>query len=216
MKNKKYLDIENIEAIIDARDPILRRIKVNLEEIAKIQKEIEEERKRTEEERRKTEKEIAKMSKEIEKVNKKVGDLTDGWGKFVVGLTEPSIKGEFKKLGFKVLSIDSPPARRLNGRELEVDLLIMTTFNKKPTVIVVEVKSSLNQQKIQKFVDNQLKRFKKFFIEYENIDLIGGVAGVRFAKGAKEVAIKHGLYLFSTSKGIMVNMNPNGFKPKVW
>jgi hypothetical protein len=104
----------------------------------------------------------------------------------------------------------------LKARELEVDLLIMSRLNGKPAVIVVEVKSSLNEQKIQEFMDKKLKQFKEFFFEYKSIDLIGGVAGVRFARGAKDYAINCGLYLFSTSKGIMVNLTPTGFKPKVW
>jgi phage host-nuclease inhibitor protein Gam len=81
---------------------------------------------------------------------------------------------------------------------------------------VIDVKSYINQQKIEEFIKKRLQRFKDFFFEYKNIDLIGGVAGIRFAKGTKEYAINCGLYLFGTSKGIMVNLTPAGFKPKVW
>jgi peptidoglycan hydrolase CwlO-like protein len=159
--------------------------------------------------------EIKSLSAEVKNVNKMVGDLTDGWGKFVVGLTEPSITDEFERLGFKVLSIDSPPPRSLNGRKIEVDLLIISKLNSKPRVIAVEVKSSMNQKKLNRFID-VLREFKQFFFEYKDIELIGGVAAVRFAKGIKEWILENGLYLFSTSKGMMRSITPAGFIPKAW
>jgi hypothetical protein len=105
-----------------------------------------------------------------------IGDITDGWGKFVVGLTEPYGK---------------------------------------PKVIVIEVKSNINQKRLNQFI-NTLRQFKQFFFEYKDIELIGGIASVRFAKGIKELILENGLYLFSTSKGMMRNITPTGFRPKVW
>jgi seryl-tRNA synthetase len=226
------------------KDKIMEEIKKNLKEVTEKQKELAESQKRTDKEitklaesQKRTDKEIARLtektdkeikdlskevdrvSKEVEKVNKMVGDLTDGWGKFVIGLTElsiSSINGCFKDLGFEVIRVDSPPPARIAGKELEVDLLVVTRLNGKPYVAVIDVKSYINQQKIEEFIKKRLQRFKDFFFEYKNIDLIGGVAGVRFARGAKDYAINCGLYLFGTSQGIMVNLTPAEFKPKVW
>jgi hypothetical protein len=49
----------------------------------------------------------------------------------------------------------------------------MAQWNGKPYALIIEVKSSINQQKIDEFI-NRLKRFREFFFEYKDIDLIGG------------------------------------------
>jgi hypothetical protein len=134
-------------------------------------------------------KEIDKTNKEIDKLRRMVGDLTNGWGKFVIGLFEPSVEDCIKNLGFDVISIDAPPKRRIKDREYEIDLLVMTQLNSKPNVLVIEVKSSINQQKIDEFVNKRLKRFREFFFEYKDIDLMGAVAGVRFMK-RKRICVK--------------------------
>jgi hypothetical protein len=145
-----------------------------------------------------------------------VGDLTDGWGKFVIGLFEPSVEDCIKNLGYDVLSVDAPSKRRIKDKEYEIDLLVMAQLNGKPIVLIIEVKSTINQQKIHEFINKRLKKFREFFFEYKNINLIGAVAGVRFMKGAKEYALNSGLYIFGTSEGMLKNLTPLGFKPKIW
>jgi hypothetical protein len=222
--------------IIEEIKKILKKITEEQRELSKSQKKTDEEIKKVTESQKKTEeeikkltesqkktdreidrvsKEIEKVSKEIEKVNKMVGDLTDGWGKFVVGLFEPSVEDCIKDLGFDVISIYPSVKGRIRDRELEVDLLLRTTLNGKPKILVIEVKSSINQQKIDK-IENKLLKFKEFFFEYKDIDLIGGVAGVRFPENLRSYALTKGFYIFSTAKGIMRNLTPSGFQPKIW
>jgi predicted RNase H-like nuclease (RuvC/YqgF family) len=181
-------------------------------EVTRVSKEVE----RVSKEVERVSKEVERVSKEVEKVNKMVGDLTDGWGKFVIGLFEPSVEDCIKSLGLEVLEIEELVKRRIKDEEYEVDLLAITRLNGKPKILIFEIKSSINQQKIEDFIDKRLKKFKKFFFEYKGIDLLGAVAGVRFAKGAKEWALNQGLFIFSTAKGILRNLTPSGFKPKIW
>jgi hypothetical protein len=185
------------------------QIKLTNKQIAKTNKEIDKINKETN-------KEIDKLNKEIDKLKTMVGDLTDGWGKFVVGLFEPSVEDCIKSLGFNVLSVDTPSKRRIKDKEYEIDLLIMTQLDGKPHVLIMEVKSSINQQKIDEFINKRLKRFREFFFEYKDIDLIGAVAGVRFMRGTKEYALNCGLYIFGTAKGMLKNLTPTEFKPKLW
>jgi SMC interacting uncharacterized protein involved in chromosome segregation len=192
------------------------QIKLVNKEIDKVTKETNKEIDKTNKEIDKTTKEIDKTNKEIDKLRRMVGDLTNGWGKFVIGLFEPSVEDCIKNLGFDVISIDAPSKRRIKDKEYEIDLLIMTQLNGKPNILIIEVKSSINQQKIDEFINKRLKRFREFFFEYKDIDLIGAVAGVRFMKGVKEYALNSGLYIFGTAKGMMKNLTPIGFKPKKW
>lgn len=67
-------EAEMIKEVLEMQDPIMRRIRENLEQITIMQKEFEKERKKTEKERRKTEKEIkqvTKLIKELQEAHKK-------------------------------------------------------------------------------------------------------------------------------------------------
>jgi uncharacterized coiled-coil protein SlyX len=170
----------------------------------------------------KTEKEIDRLIKDqrktdeqLKKLGKHIGDLTNGWGKFVLGLSEPSVIASLKEIGFELLATASPYRYRKNGNEYEIDIFCEGRGNGKPTVIAIEVKSSLNQQKLKEFIE-KLKEFREFFPRYEKSRLIAGIAGIRFASGVKEKAEKEGLYLFTVKEDLMKNINSQGFKPKIW
>ncbi|MEW5767853.1 MAG: hypothetical protein AB1797_09550 [bacterium] len=178
-------------------------------------KKTDEQLKKTDEQLKKTDEQLQKASKRLDNVGKMVGDLTDGWGKFVVGLTEPSVKGCFEKLGFKVLDIIPSSRRRMNGKETEIDLLIPTRFQEKTVIVVVEVKSAINQRKIDDF-RKKMENFREIFPEYKDIELVGAMGGVRLAPGTEKIILEEGFYLLTTAKGIMKNKTPVGFKPRIW
>jgi hypothetical protein len=206
MPSKEFIKIWKIlERVAKQQEAANKRQDRIDQEIDKVNKEID-----------RVNKEIDKVNKEVDKVNKMVGNLTDGWGKFVVGLFEPSVEDCIKDLGFEVISVLAPPKRRINNIEFEIDLLVISKLNGKPKILVIEVKSSVNQQKIDNFIKNKLPRFKEFFFEYKDMDLIGGFAGVRFFQNLRDYALNRGLYIFGTAKGIMKNLTPSGFQPKIW
>ncbi|MEW6096425.1 MAG: hypothetical protein AB1567_07875 [bacterium] len=185
-------------------------------------KEIKEILKRVSDEQKEAEFEIKELRKaqkqtdaQIKRLGIHIGDLTDGWGKFVLGLSEPSILSSLKELGFNLLAAESPAIRTMNGEKYEIDILCPAMENGKINVIVIETKSSFNQQKVEKFV-KKLQRFKEFFPEYSSGKLFGGIAGVRMTKETPPLAEKNGLYLFAVKEGMMKNINSLEFKPKEW
>jgi flagellar biosynthesis GTPase FlhF len=205
--------IERQEKTDEEIRKLIERQEKTDEEIRKLierQEKTDEEIRKLTESQKKTDKEI-----DIDKVNKMVGDLTDGWGEFVVGLFEPSVGDCIRDLGFEVIGAFTPSPRRIKDKELEVDLLAISKLNGEPKILVIEVKSSINQQKIDE-IENKLLKFKEFFFEYKDIDLIGGVAGVRFPPPLRRYALTKGLYIFSSAKGIMRNLTPKEFQPKIW
>jgi hypothetical protein len=193
----------------------MRLLQAAQQRLEKSQEKLEKSQEKLEKSQEKTDEQIRLTNKEIDKLKTMVDDLTDGWGKFVLGLFESSIEDCIKSLGFDVVSVDTPSKRRIKDKEYEIDLLVTAQWNGKPYALIIEVKSSINQQKIDEFI-KRLKRFREFFFEYKNINLIGGVAGVRFLRGSKEYALNCGLYIFGTAKGMMRNLTPIGFKPKIW
>jgi hypothetical protein len=193
----------------------LDRIERILDRVAKEQELFALEMHQLQDAQEKTDKQLKETDKYVKNLGKTVGELTGGWGKFVVGLSEPAIRKCLEDIGFEVYGIDSPPPRRINKKEYEVDLLSVASYNGMRVVLVFEVKSYINQQKFESFKE-RLKAFREFFFEYKDMPLIGGVAAVRFAKGVKEQAQSEGFYVFGVKEEVMKLLNPPDFKPKIF
>jgi predicted nuclease with TOPRIM domain len=188
------------------------QLKITSEETKKTSEEV----RKTSEEVRKTSEEVKKLSKEVDKTEKMVGNLTDGWGKFVEGLVLPSARKSFSKMGMKILGEGTRQKRKRDGEVMEVDiLLIAKNRNGEKVVIAISVKSHLDSNKVVEFVKN-LDRFFYFFEEYKGMELIGAVSGIRIDEGVDVFGERCGLYVFAPSGENLVIVNKKGFKPKIW
>ncbi len=63
------------------------------------------------------------QKKTDEQLKKMIGELTDGWRKFVEGLVEPSVREVFKEVGIEVRETFQRPTASINGRNLEIDIV---------------------------------------------------------------------------------------------
>ncbi|MDI6791647.1 MAG: hypothetical protein QME81_02095 [bacterium] len=188
-----------------------------MRELQEAQKRTDEQLRKTDEEIRKTDEEIRKTSEEIRKVNKSVAGISDGFGRMTEGFAIVSIEEVFKNLGIYINTTLPRAKRRKNGESLELDLLNLAKSegDKKELVIVAEVKTYLRTEDIDNLIQDILK-FYEFFEEYRARELIGVIAFMNYAKGAKEYAEKNGFYLLSCSEDLMKLANKEGFKPKLW
>lgn len=169
------------------------------------------------EEQRKTDEQMRKTDKEIDKVNKMVGNLTDGWGKFVEGLVAPSVPKLFKTYGIHIEQLSQRTKRILNGETYEVDILSKgKRDNKKEVIILTSVKSNLKKEDIDDLLEDMKENFFKFFKEYKGKEVICSIAGIRLQTGIEKYAEKCGLYILAPSGDTMKILNREGFKPKIW
>lgn len=194
---------------------LIKDLTMDIKELRESQKKTDEQMKKTDEQIKKTDTEIDKLLEGQKKTDKQIGNLTDGWGKFVEGLVAPSLPKLFKKFGLKIRGIDQRALRRLNGRELEIDILCVGEKDGSEVVIAAEVKSNLEISDVEDYLNN-LSNFFKFFKEYRGRDLIGMVSGIRLSKGVKDFAERHGLYVLAPSGETMIILNKKGFKPRIW
>jgi hypothetical protein len=161
-------------------------------------------------------KEVDKVSKEVNRVNKMVGDLTDGWGKFVEGLVAPSVPIIFRELGIDIFSLSPRTKRYKDGRELEIDILCLgKDKNGKDLAIITEVKSDVSSKDIDNFLCD-IQEFKYFFDEYKGRGIVGVIAGIKFGKGVQKYAERCGLYILGPSDEMMKLLNKEEFEPRVW
>ncbi|MEW6686528.1 MAG: DUF3782 domain-containing protein [Candidatus Edwardsbacteria bacterium] len=199
-----------------------KRRDVEIDELRESQKRTDEQLKKTDEQLKKTDEQLNKTDAEIDKLiesqkktDKQVGNLTDGWGKFVEGLVEPSVFQLFTQFDIDISRTYQRVRTRLNGRELEIDILCEGKKKGKEVVLAVEVKSSLGIRDIKNYL-KRLDEFFEFFPKYRGESLIGIVSGIRLSKGAVEFAESKGLYILAPSGETMVILNKKGFKPRIW
>ena len=118
-----------------------------LSELTTAQKETERRFQETErllkEQSQETDRRIREQSQEtdrrIREVNKQIGDLGGKWGRFVENMVAPACETLFLKRGIPVHQVSQRVKKRLNGKTLEIDVLVTNENH----VLVVEVKSSL-------------------------------------------------------------------------
>ena len=207
MKRKNDIDkiLESIKELREHQKETDRQLKETDKQLKETDKQLKE-----------TDEQLKRVDEQLEKLGLKIGELTDGWGKFVEGLVEPSISVLFKKFGLKVYKIFQRASASINGRNMEIDILAIAKDKKgKDVVLVTEVKSNLTQREIDKIIKT-LQQFLEFFPEYKNNKIIGIAAGIRLQKGIGLYGEKKGLYVLAPSGESMKILNSPKFKPKLW
>jgi uncharacterized protein YwgA len=196
-----------------AKDNFIKEMKGILKGLAKIRKKTDEEIKSLV---KKTDKEIDKVNKEIDKVNKMIGDLTYSWVRFVERIVAPSIPSIFKKLGISVFFQAGEVTAYKDDKMLNIGMLCLGKSKQgKDIVIVTRVKNKLSSNDINEFLED-LSKFKEFFDEYRNMEVIGTIAGVRFSEEIEKYAQGCGLYILRPSGKVVKLLNKPGFLPRVW
>lgn len=158
---------------------------------------------------------MAELRESQKKTEKMVSDLTDGWGKFVEGTVAPCIPKLFRKVGIDIGIIAQNVERTKNGKSLEIDVLCEGKSKEKDIVIAVEVKTTLDESKVDEWI-KRLEKFFKFFDKYKDYRLIGVIGGMKLSRGVIKYAEGKGLYIFTPSGNAVKLANKPNFKPRIW
>ena len=222
-------------------DPELEEIKAVLREVARMQKEnarqldrqsadadrrqaeadhrqkevdrrqAEVDRRQAEIDRRqeKLDRRQAKTDRLLRKLGRQIGGQGQRWGKIIESLVEGDLcmlMTEF--LGVEVVDI----SRRVEVRDVEIDLVAVNT----DTVVVVEVKTTLQQEHIDRFISAKLNRFTQLRPHYKGSKIFGVIAFVKVDNNAREViayALSQGLIVIKAMRGTNHIINSKGSKP---
>ena len=161
---------------------------------------------------RETDKRFKETDKKIENTLKVVGDLTGKWSKFVEGLIAPAVEKLFKARGIEVDKVYQRVKTHRNGSAMEIDILAVDG----KYAILVEAKSTLKIEDVQEH-EERLDKFKYFFPEYKDRNVVGAVGGISIEKGAERYAYKKGMFVIAQSGEESVKIvSDKGFKPRMW
>ena len=163
---------------------------------------LAEEHKKTEAAQQKTEASIRELHKELGGVGLTLGGIGED-------LFRRNLEGALKQRNILLDRLEY----NLKMPDFEFDLI---GFNG-TQVILVEVKSRLQEQDIERLISRQLPAFRKYFGEYKGHKLIGGLASLVIDEKLEKQVEKAGLFLFTqTKEGGALIANAPDFTPKLY
>lgn len=186
---------ERLDAVGERLDAVARQQKENARQLDK--------------QRQESDRRLAKTEQLLRDLARQVGGQDNRWGKIVESLVEGDLcKLLTKFLGIKIVDV----SRRIEVRDVEIDLVAVNT----DTVVVVEVKTTLEREHLDKFISTKLNRFTQLRPRYQGCKIYGVIAFVKVDSNAKAVidyAIGKGLIVIKAMRGTNHIINPKGHKP---
>ena len=184
--------------------------------IASLAKEMAAEHKKTEaalaslaEEHKKTEAAQQKTEASIRELHKNLGGVGITLGEMAEDLFRRNVVSTLEQRGIRLDSLE----HNLKMPDAEFDLV---GFNGSQ-VILIEVKSRLQEQDIDGLISKQIPIFRRYFNDYKDHKLMGGLASLAIDEKLEEQVEKAGLFLFTqTKEGGASLANSPGFHPQFY
>ncbi len=151
------------------------------------------------------------LSENFKKTEQLVGRLSNRWGEFVEGMVAPAIINMFQDRNIKIDRVFNRVKARKNSDTMEIDIIGANS----DYVTVTEVKSKLISGDVKKFVE-KLDKFKNFFPEYKDKNIVGAVAGINMDTSVVNFAVKKGLFVIAQKGEIVEIVNSPDFEPDIW
>ena len=201
-----------------------RELKENGHELKEAQKETDRQLKETDRQLKETGRELKashqrtevsleKLSESIDKAN---GNFNQKWGDFLEKFIHGDLLNIFKDRNISVNKV--LPRVEVNSDDNKVIAEYDFVLINGEEVIIIEVKTTVSSSKLDVFL-NKLRLFKKYFPEYKDKKIYGGVAYINADKGLLESARENGLFLIQAPGGesnVTKIINPKDFIPKTY
>jgi len=165
--------------------------------------------------------EIAKSQKETDRkreedradFNRRLGSLTNLFGDFTLGMVAPKLREKFKEFGlvFPKANPNSVIDDTTNKISLEIDIMLENGDK----AMLVEVKTKLTTERINKHIERLEKMRKYADLHGDKRTFVGAVAGFAVTNEVREHALKEGFYLIEPDGENLIITPPND-KPKEW
>ena len=159
-------------------------------------------------------KELRESQKESkDDFNLRIGALTNLFGDFTLGMVVPKICKKFNEIGFDFhkASREVELNDKFNKISFEIDILLENGDK----AMLVEVKTKLTLERIQKHIE-RLEKMRKYADSHGDKRIfLGAVAGFAITDDVKDFALNEGFYLIEPD-GENFNIIPPNDKPKEW
>ena len=209
---KYFLDLkkqreESDRRIEENRKESDRRIEEHRKETDRqIKMHRDETDKRIEEHRKETDKQIKEM---FEKTNASISRISREFlgatGHIVEGLASSSVDKIFKDAGFDLLHYGKniKPKSPEANQQMEIDVML----GNDRLIVPIEVKADCTKKKVKRYV-HSMERFRAFFPEYADEEVIAAIAALNYENGADTLAHEEGLLVIRVSSDNIFSIDP--------
>ena len=174
-----------------------------LQEVGKKQAELAESQKEAD----------RRMEESKEDFNRRLGSLTNLFGDFTLGMVAPKLCDKFFDLGYNLHR--AIPNYYINDRVNKIYLEIDIMLENGEKAMLVEVKTKLTTERINKHIERLEKMRKYADLNGDKRTFLGAVAGFAVTDEVREAALKEGFYLIEPD-GDNFNITAPDDKPKEW
>lgn len=143
--------------------------------------------------------------------SKKIGELGNRLGDFVQEMVRPAVVRLFRERNIEVHQVMRNIEAFNDDHAIEVDLLVIN----RQQAIAVECKSRLSIDDVNDHLE-RLDKFKELFPQYQNLHLMGAVAGMVVPDDTAKYAYRRGLFVLAQSGDAVLIRNDARFTPKLW
>jgi len=143
--------------------------------------------------------------------NKKLGDLGNRLGEFVQEMVRPAVVRLFRERGIEVHQVMRNIEAFNDDDAIEIDLLVIN----QQQAIAVECKSRLTLEDVNRHLI-RLSKFKQLFSHYQELKLMGAVAGMVVPDEVAKQAYRQGLFVLAQNGDSIWIRNDDKFNPKFW
>jgi len=181
-----------------------------------VNAELRESQKKTDEQIRELRESQKKTDEQIRKTSKKVDDTSDTLGK--LGVIDGKVAEDLFYRNVQHVFEGKIPAfsdvrRNVKKKGIPGEYDIVAVGER--MVLVVEVKKKMEQDMVDRFVDDQLPKFRLIFPEYRDFPVIGGVGALVMQDAISRYAEKKGLYVLTQNgEGGAMLVNRKNFRAK--
>ncbi len=187
------------------------------EEVALIramQKETSEQMKRTEAMVRETSEQMKRTEAKVSKNAHKVSELDSNWGKLVESLVEGDLVDLLDERGIKVQDIYSRWRKfydRADGKRTRREFDLVAANGQE--VVVVEVKSTLRPDDVERFVAT-MRDISRYFPDFSSRAVYGAIAYIRCDSDSDQMAEREGMYVIRATGDSASIVNAEKFRPE--
>ena len=154
---------------------------------------------------------IKELSITQKETDKKLGRLGNRLGEFVEEMVRPAVVRLFRERGIEVHQVMRNIEAFNDDDAIEVDLLVIN----QQQAIAVECKSHLSIDDVNEHLE-RLQKFKQLFTQFQNLKLMGAVAGMVMPDDVAKYAYRRGLFVLAQSGDSVLIRNDAKFTPAVW
>ena len=157
-------------------------------------------------------KERAELRAQIKRSDILIGRMDNRFGDIAESMLVGDVVETLKTIDNLHLEHGFFSAQNLNGRaiECEIDALLVG----QESIVVMEAKSTLTVNKVEKFIDSRLNQFTELFPYFADKKIYGAVGYLKTVGNAVQFAMNEGLLVVRSTLQAKEVVNPKEFQPK--